>query len=97
MRVTVDITTLDPVVLRLALQAMSLAVVEVAGSFHLEGVSIDVGAGLATADRDAAFLDSFRQHYAEQAFLLEAKRQGIAVVAREERSNGEVVLVCHPS
>lgn len=89
--------TLDPVVLRRALKAMNVGFNEVAGTFHLEGgVTVDVTAGLVTADTDAgrALVGSVQQHYAEQAFLLEAKRQGVAVVARERSRNGDIVIRC---
>ncbi len=98
MRVTVDIATLDPEVLHRALKAMSLGFNEVAGGFHLVegGVTVDVTTGLVTADTDAgrSLVGSVQQHYAEQTFLLEAKRQGIAVVAREHSRNGDIVIRC---
>lgn len=92
---TVDIATLDPGVLRRALNAMSVRFNEVPGGFHLDGgVRIDVATGLVTTDMDAAFLGSLRQHYAEQVFLLEAERRGIRVGARTRLTNGDLVIRC---
>lgn len=100
MRVTVDIATLDPEVLRQALKSMNIGFVEVAGGFHVEGgVTVDVLAGLVTADTDAgrSLVGSVQQHYAEQVFLLEAERQGISVMARERSRNGDIVIRCRPT
>lgn len=96
MRVTVDIATLDPEVLRRALKAMNVGFNEVAGGFHLEGVTVDVTIGLVTSETAAgrALVGSVRQHYAEQVFLLRAERQGISVVARERSRNGDIVIRC---
>lgn len=96
MRMTVDIATLDPVVLRRALKAMNVGFVAVGGGIHLEGVTVDVTTGRVTADTDAgrALVGSVQQHYAEQVFLLEAERRGVSVVARERRRNGDIVLGC---
>ena len=96
---TVDIATLDPVVLRRALKAMNVGFNEVADGFHLEGVTVDVTTGLVTADTDAgrSLVDSLQQHYAEQVFLLEAERQGISVVACERGRNGDIVIRCRPT
>lgn len=93
---TVDIATLDPEVLRRALKAMNVGFREVAQGFHLEGVTVDVTAGLVTADTDAgrSLVGSVQQHYAEQVFLLEAERQGISVMARERSRNGDIVIRC---
>jgi uncharacterized protein (AIM24 family) len=100
MRVTVDIATFDPEVLRRALKAMNVGFNEVAGSFHVEGgVTVDMTAGLVTVDTDAgrALADSIQQRYAEQAFLMEAERQGVSVVARERSRNGDIVIRCQSS
>lgn len=93
---TVDIATLDPEVLRQALKTMNVGFNEIPGCFHLEGVTVDVTTGLATADTDAgrSLVGSIQQHHAEQLFLVEAERQGVSVVAREHSRNGEIVIRC---
>lgn len=93
---TVDIATLDPEVLRQALKTMNVGFNEIPGGFHLEGVTVDVTAGLVTADTDAgrALVGSVQQHCAEQAFLMEAERRGVLVVARERSRNGNIVTRC---